>query len=99
MNERGQNMSRCRACGAEIVWIKMRGGKIIPCNAKPIQYSSIPSMPDNVEQLCGGGQVLTLVTPDGDVEHGFFNPESMKIGYISHFATCPRANRFRKGQK
>lgn len=27
-------MSKCKGCNAEIVWIKTRNGKIMPCNAE-----------------------------------------------------------------
>ena len=89
-------MAKCRSCGAEIIWIKMKSGKAMPVDAKPISYNTIPPIPDSAEQLCGNGPVYTLVTPDGRVVRGTFNPASEKIGYTSHFATCPNANRHRK---
>lgn len=29
-------MSKCKGCGKEIVWIKTKSGKIMPCNAEKI---------------------------------------------------------------
>ena len=55
-------MSKCKSCGAEIVWIKMKSGKSMPCNPRGIHYR---------EQVHGDeGCMLTLVTPDGNVVVG-----------------------------
>lgn len=76
-------MSRCKSCGAEIVWIKMRTGKSMPCDA----------MPHYFREEDGGG--ITFVTPDGLVKHG--EPDEFgERGYISHFATCPNADQHRR---
>lgn len=88
-------MSKCKSCGAEIIWIKTKSGKAMPCNPQKISYRTAPPFPD-VDQLCGNGQVLTLITPDGRVARGTFDPASEKIGYVSHFATCPAADSFRR---
>lgn len=77
-------MSRCRSCNAEIIWIKMAGGKNMPCDANPISYRN---------DLRGD---WVLVTQEGKVVRGVFDPDSDKIGYTSHFATCPNANTHRK---
>ena len=81
-------MSRCKSCGAEIIWIKMKSGKAMPADAKPISYKL---------DLHNGN--LSLITPDGKVAKGFFDPDSDKIGYTSHFATCPNAGAHRKRGK
>lgn len=31
-------MSKCKACGAEIIWIKTPGGKNMPCDAQKIYF-------------------------------------------------------------
>lgn len=31
-------MSKCRSCGAEIIWIKTARGKAMPCDAEPVVY-------------------------------------------------------------
>lgn len=31
-------MSRCRSCGAEIIWIKMASGKLMPVDPNPVTY-------------------------------------------------------------
>ena len=42
-----------------------------------------------------GGGPETFVTQEGKVERGKRSKEG-QIGYISHWATCPQAKRFRK---
>lgn len=88
-------MSKCKSCGAEIIWIKTAGGKRMPCDAKPISYRPLTPFPD-VEELCGNGPVMTLVRLDGRIARGTFDPASDRIGYTSHFATCPNASQHRR---
>ena len=78
-------MSKCRSCGAEIIWIKTPSGKNMPCDAKPISF-----------RLDTHNGDLLLVTPDGKVARGSFDPAAEKIGYTSHFATCPNASQHRR---
>lgn len=82
--------TKCRACGAEIMFIKSVAGKTIPVNPEEVAY----------EQKAGGS--LKVVTPNGEVISGELPVDPQKatgIGYISHFATCPEADRFRKARK
>lgn len=79
-------MSKCRSCGAEIIWIKMRSGKAMPCDA----YKRT--------MIKGDGKDV-LITDDGGIIHGTFadyEHGANASGYISHFATCPNANQHRK---
>lgn len=84
-------MSKCKSCGAEIIWIKMKSGKAAPCNPQKITYRNILTAPGN------GG--ITLVTPDGRIARGEYDPTSDVFGYESHFATCPAAAAYRKRGK
>lgn len=85
-------MSRCKSCGAEIVWIKSsKTGKMIPCDAELIKFEL---------DIAKGER---FVTPEGDVccGHRIDGSEGKKLthikqGHISHFATCPQANIFRR---
>lgn len=77
-------MARCRSCGEEIVWIKMKSGKSMPCNAKAIPYR---------ETFSGG---LKLVTEEGNVINGNYDGTSEDYAWISHFATCQYADRHRR---
>lgn len=82
--------TQCRACGAEIGFIKTVAGKTIPVNPEEVAY----------EQKAGGS--LKIVTPNGEVlsaERPADPQKATGIGYISHFATCPEADRFRKARK
>ena len=80
--------SKCKSCGAEILWIKMGSGKMMPVDAKPISYSEV--------FLPGTKDTLTLVTEKGTLVSTVFDPGGDNIGYTSHFATCPNANQHRK---
>lgn len=77
-------MSKCKTCGAEIIWLPTLGGKSMPCDAKPIPYKEDPA------------GSLTLVTSDGRVVKAKADISSDKMGYTSHFATCPDADRWRR---
>ena len=78
-------MSKCKSCGAEIIWIPTIAGKSMPCDAKPIPFT---------EDAAGS---LTLVTSDGRVIKAKPDASSDQMGYVSHFATCPNAAAHRKG--
>ena len=78
-------MSKCRSCGAEIIWIELASGKYMPCDADKISYKQNFHF-----------EKLTLITPEGKVTRGDFDPGSDLIGYTSHFATCPNANQHRR---
>lgn len=78
-----QWMAYCKGCGQLIVWTKMKTGKPMPCDPTVIRF------------FAGGPECY--VTPDGECVSGSPRPDGDRIGYISHFATCPAAKRFRKG--
>ena len=83
-------ITTCRGCGAEIAFIKTTKGK------------SMPVTPEAVTFIDGGGP-NTYVMADGSVRRGR-SPEygdrgELMTGYISHFATCPEADRFHKKRK
>jgi len=83
-------VTKCRACQAEIIFIKTVGGKTIPVNAEQIAY---------MQKKDGN---LKVVTPNGEVVSGCVPDDPEKatgIGYISHFATCSNAELFRKPRK
>jgi hypothetical protein len=80
-------MSNCRYCGSELVWIRMKSGKAMPCNTGKIPYK---------EDQNGN---MKLVTEDGRVvtARPLENTEGADgIGYVSHYATCPGAERIRR---
>lgn len=78
-------MAKCKGCGADIIWIKMPTGKAMPCDPEKVPYkNTFPA-----------GE-LTLITPEGKIAKGELDLNSETYGYVSHFATCPVANKFRK---
>ena len=82
--------TKCRACQADIIFIKTKAGKSVPCDAKSMYFT-----PE-----ANGTQVFVLM--DGSVQRGKECPgggDGCQIGYISHFATCPNADLFRKPRK
>ena len=80
-------VSKCRSCGADISWIRMASGKMTPVDAQRISFR--PGAP-------GVKGVQTYVMEDGRISFGWMDPAGDKVGYISHFATCPAAGCFRK---
>lgn len=81
-----RRLSTCRGCGRPILWIGTPAGKSMPCDPQPVAFW----------QRKGG--MAKIVTPNGEVVSadldGLPGMESGE-GYISHFATCPEAERFR----
>lgn len=81
-------MAKCKSCGADIIWIVTPNGKKMPCDNQRIYYK---------QNVHTGG--MTLVLPNGKLDRGDLDLESDKFGYISHFATCPSANLYRKSKE
>lgn len=75
---------RCKSCNAPMVFITTKKGKSMPCNAKLVRFD-----------FEAGGPAL-LVTEDGEVVRGRISKTGADEGYISHYATCPHANEFRR---
>ena len=74
--------SVCKGCGAEIVWMKMRSGRSMPCDAQTMRFSP------------GRGHEA-FVTLDGYVQHGKRCEEGI-VGLTPHWASCPAHDEFRK---
>lgn len=77
----------CRGCGAPIVWIWTPGGKSMPCDPYQVLYRA------------RAGAKGKIVTPNGEVLSCDLNvspEEATGVGYISHFVTCPQAEKFRR---
>lgn len=77
----------CRGCGKPIAFIKTINGKSMPVDPEPINF--IPEMDYD-----------KFVLMDGTVQRGQAAEETVKtetkIGYRSHWATCPAADDFRR---
>ena len=84
------NMTTCRGCGAPIGFIKTVAGKSIPVDPEEITYW----------QKAGGSK--KIVTPNGEVVSAELegDPQTATgVGFVSHFATCPEAEKFHKSRK
>jgi hypothetical protein len=75
-------MASCRSCNAPIIWaISERSGKPIPLDAAPVAD--------------GHGRFAII----RGVARAYI-AEDARLGrdrYVSHFSTCPDAERFRRG--
>ena len=81
----------CRACGAQIVWVKMQSGKKMPCDAELIHAVADEKAKTSFVLPCGIIKRGTIGRhPDGTADF---------VGYRSHFETCPKAEEFRKRGK
>ena len=80
-------MSKCRSCGAEVTWIRMASGKKMPCDAAPVMYWA--KMGGTEKIVTPNGEVISCEL-QGDVK------EATGLGYISHFSTCPYADKHRR---
>lgn len=80
-------MAKCKGCGAEIIWIMSPAGKVIPCDPIEVPYW---------KRSKANGKI---VTPNGEVISCelYGDPETVTgIGYVPHWATCPKAGEFRR---
>lgn len=75
----------CRCCGEEITFIKTVKGKSMPVNPESVYF--VPA---------GGPNTYVMI--DGSIRRGREprpDDRATIIGFISHFATCPEADRLR----
>lgn len=73
---------KCKACGREIIWIKTKAGKNMPCDPESIRFKQ------------GGKE--KFVESSGWIMSGERADNGHYSGHISHFATCPEAEKFRR---
>lgn len=81
-------MAKCKGCGAEITFVRLASGKLLPVNPTPV-YIEDKNGPE------------IIITTDGRVSNGrqeYVKSQNQYLtrGYVSHFATCPFASDFRK---
>lgn len=75
-------MSRCKGCGAEIDWVRMKSGKSMPVDPEPVF----------VEE--GGNQVF--ITDEGDTITGTATESKRgEVAFVPHWATCPAYKQFK----
>ena len=80
-------VTTCRGCGREIAFIKSVNGKSIPVDPEPLEF-----IPEAAYEK--------FVLMDGTVERGQAVEKAgrneTRIGYRSHWSTCPNAEDFRR---
>lgn len=84
-------MPQCKTCGAKIAFIRSKNGVPIPVDPKPLQFEPDPDGPER------------LVTESGRVVQCRLTPNApgwdpFKVGYRSHFATCPQGEKMRRAR-
>jgi hypothetical protein len=85
-------MPKCKKCGAQIVWVEMKSGKMMPCNAGIKYYKEWEPAGDMIVTIDGRLMKVHLMdlrddgTPIG-VPDG--------TGFIPHWATCPHSESFK----
>jgi hypothetical protein len=78
-------VSACRSCGAEMLWAVTAKGKRIPLDALAVPDGNVV-----LEEQGPGRPPLAVVLPNGT------DPLMTETErYVSHFATCPRADEHR----
>lgn len=80
----------CSGCGRQIIWIRTTAGKNMPCDTAIVSYKCNPKGKEKIVTPSGA-----VVTGDTGVEQS----QADGFGYISHFATCTRANSFRRNKQ
>ena len=78
--------SKCRGCGAEILFVPTVAGKLMPCDPCPVPYWPREGAPGKIVTMDGRVVSCDLEGPR----------EKARFGRVSHFATCPAARRFKR---
>jgi hypothetical protein len=77
--------AHCRSCNAPIVWARTAfNGTPIPVDAVPVDDGNI------LLEEKGNGRLVALVLPPGDERI------TSQTTYLSHFATCPDGDQWRR---
>jgi hypothetical protein len=80
-------MGKCKGCGAEIIWIMSPAGNVIPCDPIPVPYWQRSKAKGKI--VTRNGEVISCEL--------YGDPETATgIGYVPHWATCPKAGEFRR---
>ena len=80
--------TKCRSCGAAVLWAMTRNAKRMPIDAQPVPE---------------GNMVLTLKAgpPQALLVEKFYADKHTEPGrnrYTSHFSTCPNAQEHRRAE-
>lgn len=80
-------LSKCRSCGAEIIWCVTENGKAIPVTAKPNENGNIKLVSADDPREPFVAKVLKKNEQSAQ-------PKTFR--YISHFVDCPNAAHHRR---
>lgn len=81
-----ETFGMCSYCRKRIIWIRTKNGKNMPVDPTLIDYKKPESGKKGKEKIVTSqGEVISADIVDCDKADG--------IGYISHFATCPKFRR------
>ncbi len=80
--------SRCRACNAPMVWGVTESGAKMPVDPEPVEGGNVIVLSD-----AGLAGPLVKVLGEPTLLDGLAEPT---VRYVSHFATCPNAEEFRR---
>ncbi len=85
--EKAERPSKCRGCGAPMIWGQMEDGTWVPLDPKPAVYRLV-----EFTDLFAGAVAKAVRQPAAQlgVAGGFA---------VSHFATCPKASDFSRSQR
>lgn len=86
--------SRCKSCSAKITWLETTNGKATPVNLPGVLVALDDPGTPRATVVLSDGRVMTgrLVGGAAEVKG------PVVTGYISHFATCPRAQAHRRAR-
>lgn len=84
------SVSKCKSCGANIDWVLTESNKKIPVNKK--EYNVVEDPEGDMKGVTQDGKVIRCsLAMEG-------TPGAIKVR-VSHFATCPDAEKFRRSRK
>lgn len=69
-------MARCRACGAELEWVRTEAGKAMPLDPGPAAEGNVVIRADRAVVL-------------GPLEVAAVALEGVEVLRLAHFVTCP----------
>ena len=76
----------CSSCGAAVIWTTTHNGKRMPVDAEPVEDGNV--------RLRQEGDRVVAEYP-GKEHPGLFDDVD-RARYVSHFATCPQAQSWRR---
>jgi hypothetical protein len=80
-------MPRCKSCTHEIIWAETESGKRIPLDAAPASDGNLMLV---VERIRGERRLIAKMWTQALFD------EYEPAAYVSHFATCPDADKHRR---